>query len=108
MDNVNASPTGITTDGERLWVVDDLADKVFVYSLVGGLLGSWSLDSGNDTPSGITNDANGGSSLWVVDRAGKVFPLRQQVRNDLLRLRLRRPSSWTNAIKVRRELLIRQ
>jgi len=39
----NSSPSGITTNGEVLWVSDDLADKVFVYDLTGTLLGSWAL-----------------------------------------------------------------
>ena len=31
----NTSATGITTNGQSLWVVDDLADRVFVYSVQG-------------------------------------------------------------------------
>ena len=73
LDASNASPSGITTDGDLLWVVDDAVNSVFVYSSAGALLGSWQLDSRNTDPSGVTNDANGGSSLWVVDRSGTVF-----------------------------------
>ncbi len=73
LDAENSNPTGLTTDGQRFWVVDDNNDSVFIYDLAGTTLGSWQLDAGNTDPSGITNDANGGNSLWTVDRSGTVF-----------------------------------
>ena len=65
----NTSPTGITTDGTTIWVVDDGADKVFAYTASNGtLLGSWSLDSQNGNAGGITiGTGSGATSLWVVD-----------------------------------------
>jgi len=68
---------GITTDGTTLWVVeDDSANTVFRYTIVrtAGVptsltaAGSWTLNSANTTPTGITLDPTGASqSLWVVD-----------------------------------------
>jgi hypothetical protein len=68
---------GITTDGTTLWVVeDDSANTVFRYTIVRSLgtptgltaAGSWTLNSANTTPTGITLDPTGASnSLWVVD-----------------------------------------
>ncbi|WP_207396457.1 Ig-like domain-containing protein, partial [Bremerella alba] len=69
LDAANSAAKGITTDGTTIWVVDDGADKVFVYSASSGSLqGSWSLDSSNANAGGITIGAQSGStSLWVVD-----------------------------------------
>ena len=69
---------GITTDGTSLWIVeDDTANTVYRYTITKdgsgvptGLTGlvSWTLDSRNTTPTGITLDPTGVSkSLWVVD-----------------------------------------
>jgi hypothetical protein len=74
----NDKAKGITTDGTTLWVVeDDTANTVFLYTIVRdgqgtptGLTtaGSWTLNSANTTPTGITLDPTGASqSLWVVD-----------------------------------------
>ena len=71
-------PKGLTTDGTTLWVVSDSsANTVFRYTIVKDGLGnvtgltaagSWTLDSRNTTPTGITLDPTGASqSLWVVD-----------------------------------------
>ncbi|MBI1249378.1 tandem-95 repeat protein [bacterium] len=69
LDSANTSPKGIASDGNKLWIVDDAADKVFVYSAGdGSYIGSWSLDSANADASGITLDADPNStSLWIVD-----------------------------------------
>ncbi len=66
----NAHPTGVVTDGQTLWVTDDVRDEVFVYSPAGTLLGRWALDPQNGDASGITRDPTGASGdLWVADRA---------------------------------------
>ena len=62
----NTRPQGITTDGVYLWVVDD-SRKVFKYTVGGVLQGSWSIDSNNTKPTGITIDPSGGESIWIVD-----------------------------------------
>jgi uncharacterized repeat protein (TIGR01451 family) len=70
VDTKNDHPKGITTDGDSLWVVDDdgSTDKVFKYDLFGNLLGSWQIDSANDSPRGITVEPSGASdSIWIVD-----------------------------------------
>lgn len=65
----NTNPKGITTDGTSFWVVDDGAstDKVFKYTLAGGLLGSWTIDPANAHPTGLTVDPSAPSDVWVVD-----------------------------------------
>ena len=65
----NAKPSGLTTDGNLLWVTDARLgrSRVFVYTLDGQLLGSWSLDPANGLPRGITLQRSTGD-LWVVDR----------------------------------------
>ncbi|QGQ30125.1 Ig-like domain-containing protein [Gimesia maris] len=64
----NVSPSGITTDGDTIWVVDDVADRVFVYDVAGTYLGSWDLDPANSDAAGITIALNDSTSIWVVDR----------------------------------------
>ncbi len=73
--SANTSPTGITVDGDYLWVVDDVADSIFVYTRSGTLDGSWPLGSRNASPSGITGSLldfieseDVSKTLWVVDR----------------------------------------
>ncbi len=65
----NTNPKGIVTDGNYLWVVNDSStDKVFKYTLSGTLVGSWTIDSGNQAPTGLTIDpANGSQNIWIVD-----------------------------------------
>ena len=65
----NARPSGLTTDGNLLWITDARLgrNRVFVYTLDGQLLGSWSLDPANGNPRGITLQRSTGD-LWVVDR----------------------------------------
>ena len=60
---------GIVTDGISFWVVDDGAstDKVFKYTLTGGLLGSWTIDAANASPTGLTINPAGVSDIWIVD-----------------------------------------
>ncbi len=66
--SANRKPKGITSDGASIWVVnDDKTDTVFKYNTTGTLLGSWTIDSANGKPTGITIDPTGGSDLWIVD-----------------------------------------
>ncbi|SIO63448.1 hypothetical protein SAMN05444166_7349, partial [Singulisphaera sp. GP187] len=68
--NENNSPTDIVTrDGSTFWVTDDKAHAVFVYNASGNKVGEWFLDPADTSPSGITLNPNGGTDLWVVDRA---------------------------------------
>jgi hypothetical protein len=65
----NTAPEDMTTDGSKLWVVNSgKPDKVYVYNLSGGNLGSWTIDSANSSPTGLTLDPTGASqSIWIVD-----------------------------------------
>ncbi|TWU20771.1 DUF5050 domain-containing protein [Bythopirellula polymerisocia] len=70
LNSGNTTPKDIVTDGQSLWVVNDATtDKVFKYALTGGLLGSWTIDAANKTPTGITLDPSGPSDIWIVDSA---------------------------------------
>jgi hypothetical protein len=57
------------TDGGSLWTVNDSSptDKVFRYSLTGSLQGSWTIDTANKTPTGITFDPLNAADMWIVD-----------------------------------------
>ena len=65
----NRNPRDLVTDGIFLWVVNDsTSNLVFRYSIAGVLQNSWSLNSANGTPTGITLDPSDGSQdLWVGD-----------------------------------------
>jgi sugar lactone lactonase YvrE len=68
LDRNNANPKDIVTNGTSLWVVDDgSTDKVFKYTLTGGLLGSWAIDPTNTHPTGLTINPAAVSDVWVVD-----------------------------------------
>ncbi len=69
LNSGNKEPKGIVTDGVHLWVVNDTStDKVFKYTLSGSLVGSWTIDSANKTPTGLTIDpSNGSQDIWIVD-----------------------------------------
>ena len=69
LNSGNTSPKDIVTDGTNLWVVNDSStDRVFKYTLTGSLVGSWTIDSGNKAPTGLTIDPSGASqSIWIVD-----------------------------------------
>lgn len=73
----NTNPTGITTDGNLIWVVNEgnraggVGDKVYVYNTQGHYLGRWQLDNANRRPTGITIDPTGGSAIWIVDNGTK-------------------------------------
>ncbi len=72
--NGNTNPQDIVTDGTSIWVVDGTALKVFKYSLSGSSLGSWSIDSANKHPTGITINPANVSDIWIVDNgADKVY-----------------------------------
>jgi hypothetical protein len=71
LNSANANAKGIVTDGTHLWVVNDTAtvDKVFKYSLSGTLIGSWTIDAANSSPTGIALDPTGPDHLWISDNA---------------------------------------
>ena len=62
----NAYPSGITSDGAYLYVVDHSDDKVYVYDALGNYQSDRDFDlaSVNASPIGITSD---GAYLYVVD-----------------------------------------
>jgi hypothetical protein len=68
LNKTNGSPKDVVTDGTSLWVVNDSTmDKVFKYTLSGTLLGSWTIDSANAKPTGITINPASVSDIWIVD-----------------------------------------
>jgi hypothetical protein len=70
LNKSNTNPQDIVTDGTTVWVTQaDTTDKVFVYRASDGRsLGSWTIDSANSSPYGITIDpTNTTNSLWIVD-----------------------------------------
>jgi hypothetical protein len=72
LNSANANAKGIVTNGTHLWVVDDhatSADKVFKYTTAGALVGSWTIDSRNSNPTGITIDPSNVNHIWIVDNA---------------------------------------
>ena len=76
LDAGNAAPEGIATDGTTLWVINgDKPDRVYVYDTSGEVLGSWSIDLTNTSPTGIAIDPTGASqSIWIVDISkGRVY-----------------------------------
>jgi len=69
LNSGNVSPKDLVTDGANIWVVNDsTTDRVFKYSMTGALVGSWTIDTVNSAPTGITIDPSGASqSIWIVD-----------------------------------------
>jgi hypothetical protein len=69
LNSQNVNPKDLVTDGTYLWVVNDASsDRVFRYTLAGGLLNSWAIDTANKLPTGITLDpSNGSQDIWIVD-----------------------------------------
>jgi hypothetical protein len=72
LNNGNRNAKGIVTDGTFIWVINDsTTDKVFKYSLTGTLIGSWTIDTANSSPTGLTIDPSNVSNIWTVDSATK-------------------------------------
>lgn len=70
LNGANSDAKGIVTNGTHLWVVNDgTIDKVFKYNLSGTLQGSWTIDSNNGSPTGITIDPANVNHIWIVDSA---------------------------------------
>ena len=69
LNNANTNPKGIVTDGTYIWVLNDSStDKIFKYTVSGSYLGSWTIDTANKSPTGLTIDpTNGSQDIWVVD-----------------------------------------
>ena len=72
----NAAPSGIWSDGERLWVLDATAGRVFAYALADGDGRRQpgleiELDAGNAAPVSMSSD---GETVWVLDSvANRLF-----------------------------------
>ena len=72
LNSSNSNAKGIVTDGTSIWVINDsTTDKVFKYSLTGTLLGSWTIDAANSSPTGLTIDPTNVSNIWTVDNGTK-------------------------------------
>ena len=72
LNSGNSNAKGIVTDGTSIWVINDsTTDKVFKYSLTGILLGSWTIDAANSSPTGLTIDPTNVSNIWTVDSGTK-------------------------------------
>jgi hypothetical protein len=70
LNNQNGNATDLVTNGTNIWTVNSAAsDKVFRYNMTGTLQGSWTIDSRNTSPTGITLDPASSSALWIVDNA---------------------------------------
>lgn len=68
LNSANHDAKGIETDGTYLWVVNDAStNKVFKYKLSGTLVGSWTINGTNTTPTSITLDPSNPSDIWIVD-----------------------------------------
>lgn len=68
LNSSNTSPKDLVTDGTSIWVVNDsTTDKVFKYTVAGSLLGSWTIDAANSSPTGITINPANVSDIWIVD-----------------------------------------
>jgi len=68
LNSGNRNPKDVVTDGVHLWVVNDNSiDKVFKYTVAGQLVGSWTIDSANKSPTGLTINPSNVSSIWIVD-----------------------------------------
>jgi hypothetical protein len=68
LNSSNNAAKDIVTDGAALWVVNDsTVDKVFKYTIGGSLVGSWTIDSTNSKPTGLTIDPSNVSDIWIVD-----------------------------------------
>lgn len=76
LNSGNSNAKGIVTDGISIWVIDDsTTDNVFKYSMTGTLLGSWTIDAANSSPTGLTIDPSIDPSkvrnIWTVDSGTK-------------------------------------
>ncbi len=72
LNSGNQNAKGIVTDGTYLWVVNDTStvDKVFKYKASdGSLVGSWTIDAANGSPTGITLSPTDVDHLWITDIA---------------------------------------
>ena len=72
LNSGNTNGKGVVTDGASLWVVNDgTTDAVFKYTLSGTLLGSWTIDAANASPTGLTINPANVSDIWIVDNGTK-------------------------------------
>ena len=75
MSEDNRDPRGIWSDGETIYVLDSVRDRLFVYDFeTGELLAEHKLASLNRSPRGIWSD---GVTIWISDDgANRVFAYR--------------------------------
>ncbi len=59
-------PTGITTDGQNLYILDHDSKKVRKYTTTGSFVSSFSLATNSGNPQGITTD---GTHIWVLSKS---------------------------------------
>jgi hypothetical protein len=72
LNSANSNPKDLVTDGTSIWVVNDSStDKVFKYNLSGTLIGSWTIDAANSSPTGLTINPASVSDIWIVDSGTK-------------------------------------
>jgi len=68
LNGSNSAPKDLVSNGVNVWVVNDsTTDKVFKYNVSGSLVGSWTINGGGGSPTGITLDPLNVSNLWIVD-----------------------------------------
>ncbi len=70
LSSSNANAKDAVTDGYSLWIVDDTAktDRVYKYNVAAGsLVGSWTIDSANKSPTGIALDPANVGDIWISD-----------------------------------------
>ncbi|MDP6451774.1 MAG: hypothetical protein QF898_00570 [SAR202 cluster bacterium] len=61
----NQSSSGITTDGNSIWIVEDTNDRhMFEYDMSGNYITKVTLDNANRDSTGVTTD---GTNIWTVD-----------------------------------------
>ena len=67
LNSDNDGPWGVWSDGQVMWVVDDVDDKVYAYDAYPNVLNSgqtFDLASVNDDPRGVWSD---GVTMWVAE-----------------------------------------
>lgn len=70
LNSGNKDASDLVTDGTSVWVLNNTSstDKVYKYTVSGSLHGSWTINAGGGSPTGLTIDPSGvSSSIWIVD-----------------------------------------
>ena len=68
LHSTHNDPVGITFGNGKVWIVDEIDDRIYAYRSAGGYDSSsgFALDPENDAPAGLTF---GDGKFWVVDHA---------------------------------------